>query len=62
MDRWTRRKFFLTSLAGSAFAGASKLFGKTLEVTDGNSRLDLRFSTQRHPAARGRSSFLRPTA
>jgi len=36
MDRWTRRKFFLTSLAGSAFAGAGRLFGKTLEVTDGN--------------------------
>lgn len=36
MDRWTRRKFFLTSLAGSAFAGASRLFGKTLEVTDGH--------------------------
>jgi len=41
MDRWTRRKFFLTTLAGSAFAGASKLFGKTLEAPDG-SRPDLR--------------------
>jgi hypothetical protein len=41
MDRWTRRKFFLTSLAGSAFAGVGKLFGKTLEVTEG-SRPDLR--------------------
>ncbi len=30
MDRWTRRKFFLTSLAGSALAGSSKLFGHTL--------------------------------
>jgi N4-(beta-N-acetylglucosaminyl)-L-asparaginase len=28
MDRWTRRKFFVTSLAGSALAGAGKLFGK----------------------------------
>ena len=36
MDRWTRRKFFLTSLAGSAFAGTGRLFGKTLEVTDGS--------------------------
>ncbi|HKI12810.1 MAG TPA: N(4)-(beta-N-acetylglucosaminyl)-L-asparaginase [Candidatus Acidoferrum sp.] len=36
MDRWTRRKFFLTSLAGSAFAGAGRVFGKTLEVTDGS--------------------------
>lgn len=41
MDRWTRRKFFLTSLAGSAFAGAGRVFGKTLEVTDG-SRPDVR--------------------
>jgi N4-(beta-N-acetylglucosaminyl)-L-asparaginase len=30
MERWTRRRFFLTSLAGSAAAGVGKLFGKTL--------------------------------
>jgi N4-(beta-N-acetylglucosaminyl)-L-asparaginase len=30
MERWTRRKFFLTSLAGSAAASVSNLFGKTL--------------------------------
>ncbi|MGA2419588.1 MAG: N(4)-(beta-N-acetylglucosaminyl)-L-asparaginase [Candidatus Acidiferrum sp.] len=29
MGLWSRRKFFLTSLAGSAAAGASSLFGKT---------------------------------
>ena len=29
MEPWTRRKFFLTSLAGSAIAGAGKLFGAT---------------------------------
>jgi N4-(beta-N-acetylglucosaminyl)-L-asparaginase len=28
MDLWTRRKFFVASLAGSALAGAGKLFGK----------------------------------
>jgi N4-(beta-N-acetylglucosaminyl)-L-asparaginase len=28
MDLWTRRKFFVTSLAGSALAGAGELFGK----------------------------------
>jgi N4-(beta-N-acetylglucosaminyl)-L-asparaginase len=39
MDRWSRRKFFLTSLAGSALAGSSKLFGHTLEAPD-NSRLE----------------------
>jgi N4-(beta-N-acetylglucosaminyl)-L-asparaginase len=27
MERWSRRKFFLASLAGSAIAGAGKLFG-----------------------------------
>jgi N4-(beta-N-acetylglucosaminyl)-L-asparaginase len=30
MDRWTRRKFFVTSLAGSAFASAGRLFGNSL--------------------------------
>jgi N4-(beta-N-acetylglucosaminyl)-L-asparaginase len=29
MELWTRRKFFLTSLAGSALATAGKLFGRT---------------------------------
>jgi len=53
MDRWTRRKFFLTSLAGSAFAGAGRLFGKTLELTDGNSAI-FGFSTRRQLPAHGR--------
>ena len=35
MDRWTRRKFFLTSLAGSAFAGAVRLFGEAPDATGG---------------------------
>jgi N4-(beta-N-acetylglucosaminyl)-L-asparaginase len=30
MELWSRRRFFLTSLAGSAVAGAGKLFGRTL--------------------------------
>ena len=29
MEPWSRRRFFLTSLAGSALAGATKLFGRT---------------------------------
>jgi N4-(beta-N-acetylglucosaminyl)-L-asparaginase len=29
MELWSRRKFFLTSLAGSALAGAGKLLGRT---------------------------------
>jgi N4-(beta-N-acetylglucosaminyl)-L-asparaginase len=30
MDRWTRRKFFATTLAGSALASTTNLFGKSL--------------------------------
>jgi N4-(beta-N-acetylglucosaminyl)-L-asparaginase len=30
MDRWTRRKFFATTLAGSALAGAERLFASPL--------------------------------
>src|SRR5450432_671644 len=32
MELWTRRKFFLTSLAGSALASAGKLFGRTADA------------------------------
>lgn len=39
MDRWSRRKFFLTSLAGSALASSSNLFGHTLEAP-GNTRFE----------------------
>src|SRR5881394_963344 len=35
MELWSRRKFFLTSLAGSAIAGATKLFGRTLSDSNG---------------------------
>ena len=35
MSLWTRRKFFLTSLAGSAVAGTSKLFGSPLPDPSG---------------------------
>jgi N4-(beta-N-acetylglucosaminyl)-L-asparaginase len=38
MERWTRRKFFLTSLAGSAAASVGKLFGKTLPEEAANSQ------------------------
>jgi N4-(beta-N-acetylglucosaminyl)-L-asparaginase len=37
MERWTRRKFFLTSLAGSAAASVGKLLGKTLPDEEANS-------------------------
>jgi N4-(beta-N-acetylglucosaminyl)-L-asparaginase len=29
MDRWTRRRFFATTLAGGAFAGTARLFGES---------------------------------
>ncbi|MGH9808814.1 MAG: N(4)-(beta-N-acetylglucosaminyl)-L-asparaginase, partial [Terriglobia bacterium] len=34
MESWTRRRFFLTSLAGSFVAGAGKLFGRALPSSD----------------------------
>jgi N4-(beta-N-acetylglucosaminyl)-L-asparaginase len=37
MERWTRRKFFLTSLAGTAAASVGKLLGKTLPEEAANS-------------------------
>src|SRR5690349_18801410 len=39
MELWSRRKFFLTSLAGSALAGTNKLFGRT--PSNGNAALSL---------------------
>src|SRR5664279_168194 len=30
MDQWTRRKFFVTTLAGSALVGADRLLGDSL--------------------------------
>jgi len=33
MDRWTRRKFFATTLAGGALAGAERLFADSLPST-----------------------------
>ena len=35
MDLWTRRKFFLASLASSFAAGAGKVFGRTLPADGG---------------------------
>jgi N4-(beta-N-acetylglucosaminyl)-L-asparaginase len=32
MELWTRRRFFLTSLAGSALASAGKLFGRSADM------------------------------
>ncbi len=35
MDRWTRRRFFATTLAGSALAGTTNLFGNSLPLASG---------------------------
>jgi len=40
MDLWTRRKFFSTTLVGSALAGASRLFGKSLPANTLSLSLD----------------------
>ncbi len=38
MDRWSRRKFFATTLASGALAGTTDLFGKSLsEIAEANS-------------------------
>lgn len=39
MELWSRRRFFLTSLAGSAVAGAGSLFGRTPEEAVGSESL-----------------------
>jgi N4-(beta-N-acetylglucosaminyl)-L-asparaginase len=39
MELWSRRKFFLTSLAGSAVASAGKLFGRTPDANVANDAL-----------------------
>src|SRR6202790_1848256 len=50
MRLWTRRKFFLTSVAGSAIASTSKLFGVTRPV----SASALPSSATARPAAQGK--------
>src|SRR5450759_2191828 len=39
MELWSRRKFFLTSLAGSAVASANKLFGRDTNSETANTPL-----------------------
>jgi len=50
MNRWTRRKFFATTLAGSALAGTKNLFGEslplaTLPVSDSTAKRPLIISS-----------------
>jgi hypothetical protein len=49
MELWSRRKFFLSSIAGSAIAGANKLFGGTLSNGNGTAAL-----ANRDSAAQGK--------
>src|SRR5712692_8352013 len=53
MELWSRRKFFLTSLAGSVIAGAGKLFGST--PSNRCSELSL---TSLAPAAQGKRPLI----
>src|SRR6266478_4077511 len=53
MDLWSRRKFFLTSLAGSAAAGVSNLFGRTTPLETGSNG-----APGRAPAAQGKRPLI----
>jgi N4-(beta-N-acetylglucosaminyl)-L-asparaginase len=53
MELWSRRKFFLTSLAGSAVASANKLFGATPNNGSAASAL-----TSMAPAAQGKRPLI----
>ena len=53
MELWSRRRFFLTSLAGSALAGANKLFGRTAAKEDEPSPL-----ANLVPSARGKRPLI----
>jgi len=56
MELWSRRKFFLTSLAGSAIAGAGKLFGRT--PSNGSGELSLASLASLAPAAQGKRPLI----
>ena len=53
MELWSRRRFFLTSLAGSALAGTNKLFGRA--PSNGNDALPL---SSLAPAAAGKRPLI----
>lgn len=50
MDNWTRRRFFLTSLAGGFVAGAGKLFARTLPGAEAPPRTAVGAATGKRPA------------
>ncbi len=53
MELWSRRKFFLTSLAGSAAAGVSNLFGRTPAPAGGSNG-----ASAATPAAQGKRPLI----
>jgi N4-(beta-N-acetylglucosaminyl)-L-asparaginase len=53
MELWSRRKFFLTSLAGSAIASAGKLFGRSLPIGS-----DAKALASLAPAAQGKRPLI----
>ena len=59
MELWSRRKFFLASLAGSALAGTSKLFGGTSRNGNAESSFaDLTSSAQGKSASAGKRPLI----
>jgi len=53
MERWTRRKFFLTSLAGSALASAGKLLGAAATPAQGTRPLIISSTNGLHALGKG---------
>ena len=58
MELWSRRKFFLTSLAGSAVAGASKVFGATPVGANGVKPASAQPSTAAAAQAKGKRPII----
>src|SRR6202521_2385742 len=56
MDLWSRRKFFLTSLAGGAAAGANKLFGR--DIDPGNLSQPLPPNVENENVAQGKRPLI----
>src|SRR6202171_758340 len=56
MDLWSRRKFFLTSLAGGAASGANKLFGR--DIDPGNLSQPLPPNVENENVAQGKRPLI----
>jgi N4-(beta-N-acetylglucosaminyl)-L-asparaginase len=58
MELWSRRKFFLSSLAGSAVAGVGKLFGAPPPNRNGHELNSAEPALGSHPAAPGKRPII----